>query len=327
MAMAAKQGLITGGGPADPKQRDELLASGWQPYSVRVGNQFISYHRLEPLGSIIGMAADLVETKDEQTEADMVRKIVGSIGVNITNKTFLKGLSDFTGAIHDPIRASGLLIRSLEGSVIPSVVGRLAQVVDPTVRDTAKSSDLSAILSRVPGASEMVPPKLTGTGQPEIHGGPDSGVGGRLWSALTPFPVSTAEPQSERLARLFQDVGFHPSAPEQTLTIPGLHRGVKVQLTPEERQYLSSVDARVTERVKELAQDPRFLSLDPLMQKTYLQKMYLTAGLAGRRSLMGQPDFRERAQAALSQFRESRQSPSTSGGGGEGGGAGASVPF
>jgi len=317
MAMAAKEGLVTGGGPADPKQRDELTASGWQPYSFRLGDQYVSYHRLEPLGSIIGMAADLMETKDEQAQSDIVKKIVGSIGVNLTNKTFLKGLSDFTGAIHDPIRAGGLFIRSLEGSLVPSVVGRLAQVIDPTVRDTSSATNLSPLISRVPFASETLAPKVTGTGEPEVHGGPDSGVAGRLWSALTPFGVSTSDPASERVARLFQDVGFHPPTPEQSLTIPGLHRGVKVQLTPEERQYLSGVDARVTERVKELAQDPRFLQMDPLMQKYYLQRMYLTAGMTGRRSLMMQPDFQARAQDALGQFRGSRQptSPLSPGGG------------
>lgn len=33
----ATEGMITGGGPVDPKQRSLLYASGWEPYSVRVG--------------------------------------------------------------------------------------------------------------------------------------------------------------------------------------------------------------------------------------------------------------------------------------------------
>ena len=326
-ALAAHNGIITGGGPSDPKQRDELVASGWQPYSFRIptpdgGNQYISYHRLEPISSIVGLAADLVETQDELTQKDMAKKIVGALGTNIFNRTFLKGLSDFTGAIHDPVRASGMLVRGLAGSMVPAVVARGTGVIDPTVRDVAGSglplpSITGTIASRLPGVSSMLPPKLTGTGETETRGGPEGGTLGRLWSAVTPFPVSTSDPASERMAKLFEDIGFHPAAPEQSLTIPGLHRGVKVQLTPEERQYLSGVDARVTDRVRELAQDPRFLSMDPLMQKYYLQRMYLTAGMAGRRSLMMQPDFQARAQAALGQFRESRSptSPPSPGGG------------
>jgi hypothetical protein len=326
-ALAAHNGIITGGGPSDPKQRDELVASGWQPYSFRIptadgGNQYISYHRLEPISSIVGMAADLVETQDELTQQDMAKKVVGAIGTNIFNRTFLKGLSDFTGAIHDPVRAGGILLRGLAGSAVPAVIARGAGAIDPTVRDVAGSglplpSITGTIASRLPGVSSTLPPKLTGTGEPETRGGPEGGLPGRIWSALTPFPVSTSDPSSERVAKLFEDIGFHPAAPEQTLTIPGLHRAVKVQLTPEERQYLSGVDARVTDRVRELAQDPRFLSMDPLMQKYYLQRMYLTAGMAGRRGLMMQPDFQTRAQAALGQFRESRPptSPLSPGGG------------
>ncbi|MGQ0669369.1 MAG: hypothetical protein ACT4PO_06815, partial [Actinomycetota bacterium] len=61
----AYDGIITGGGPTDPDLKRTLRLTGWQPYSVKIGNQWVSYGRLEPLGSILGMAADFVEIAGE----------------------------------------------------------------------------------------------------------------------------------------------------------------------------------------------------------------------------------------------------------------------
>ena len=60
MAFAA-EGRITGRGPADREQRRLLEASGWQPYSIRVGDTYVSYSRLDPFSTVIGVFADLQE--------------------------------------------------------------------------------------------------------------------------------------------------------------------------------------------------------------------------------------------------------------------------
>ena len=65
MAMAvtasyAAQGVITGGGPSDPALKSHLYNQGWQPYSVKIGDKYYAYGRLEPLGMMMGLAADAV---------------------------------------------------------------------------------------------------------------------------------------------------------------------------------------------------------------------------------------------------------------------------
>ncbi len=44
---------ITGGGPLDENQKKALMATGWQPYSFKVGDKYISYQRLDPLGMMV----------------------------------------------------------------------------------------------------------------------------------------------------------------------------------------------------------------------------------------------------------------------------------
>ena len=54
----ALNGGITGSAPTDQKERKALFETGWKPYSVKVGNTYISYQGYEPLHTILGFAAD-----------------------------------------------------------------------------------------------------------------------------------------------------------------------------------------------------------------------------------------------------------------------------
>lgn len=94
-------GRITGGQPADKKQADLLKAQGWQPYSIRVGDKYISYARLDPFSRTISTAADIAtamhngEVSDPEKAAD---QLVGALVDQMDSKTFLSGMSDFLHA-------------------------------------------------------------------------------------------------------------------------------------------------------------------------------------------------------------------------------------
>lgn len=58
----ALDGTLTGAGPVDPERRKFLReTTGWQPFSKKVGDKYISYAGLEPIGGMLGMAATLAE--------------------------------------------------------------------------------------------------------------------------------------------------------------------------------------------------------------------------------------------------------------------------
>ena len=56
----AMSGMITGSAPSDQKERAALFETGWKPYSIRIGNQYVSYQGYEPIQTICGFAADSV---------------------------------------------------------------------------------------------------------------------------------------------------------------------------------------------------------------------------------------------------------------------------
>ena len=59
-SILALNGIITGSMPADAKERKALLATGWRPYSWKVGDTYISYQGYEPTHTMLGFAADFM---------------------------------------------------------------------------------------------------------------------------------------------------------------------------------------------------------------------------------------------------------------------------
>ena len=165
--IAVFEGKITGGAPKDKKERELKYATGWQPYSLKIGDKYYSYARLEPIGSIIGMTADFVEAGKDMEDKE-INEIAGNIAMsfskNLSSKTFLSGVVKILDAASDPERYGGNYIEQLSGSVIPSGVAAMARSVDPYVRDV--KTPLEAMKARTPFLSKDLPYKEGAYRQP-----------------------------------------------------------------------------------------------------------------------------------------------------------------
>ena len=176
--LAALSGKISGSGPSDPRERASLLQGGWQPYSVKVRDRWVSYQRFDPLSMLAGVAADLVETGDnaDPKEAqELATHLTLSIAKNLTNKTWLSGASDFFQMLDDPDRyGDGYFRRLAATAVVPSAANQVAQAIDPNMRDARTLMD--AIKARTPGLSQSVAPRRDMWGEAITRGdslGPD----------------------------------------------------------------------------------------------------------------------------------------------------------
>tara|TARA_R100001463_G_scaffold60012_4_gene112359 strand:+ start:7718 stop:13243 length:5526 start_codon:yes stop_codon:yes gene_type:complete len=94
--LAAYNGLITGNGPVDPDARKNWLRTH-QPRSIKVGNTWIRYDRIEPLGQILAGTADIVYALktghlSEKRAEYLAGYMTYSIAANLTQKSFFQGL-------------------------------------------------------------------------------------------------------------------------------------------------------------------------------------------------------------------------------------------
>jgi len=183
----AREGMITGGGPVDPKQRQSLYRTGWQPYSIKIGDKYLSYGGLEPFGTVLGISADFAEMTDKMTESErkkIASKIIQSVTKNLTSKTYLQGITRLSDAISDPERYGEGWVTNFARSIVPNVVGTVTDSSDPILREARDI--ISTIKSRIPGLSQTNLPRR------DIYGKPIEKTGTWLTRLISPVKVSDA---------------------------------------------------------------------------------------------------------------------------------------
>lgn len=107
--MLAANGVITGSAPADQKERKALFESGWRPYSVKVGDAYVSYQGYEPIHTMLGFAADtfnlgqaITAPEDEQKWTKFSQQVGAALINNFMDKAaFRSGLKQMS-VLTDP---------------------------------------------------------------------------------------------------------------------------------------------------------------------------------------------------------------------------------
>lgn len=206
----AAEGRITGGGPSDPAARKEWMAAGNRPYSLTLpGGEVISYQRLDPFASILGMAADYWELSDQVDQelldraavdmsiglGEVMWKKAGSAGTafvsNVAGKSYLGGLTEVLSLIGrgqmNKEKMVELSINSRVAAYIPSYMQMYT--ADPELKDVR--SVIDGLKARSPWHSHEVEAKRDYLGQKIYRDG--GGIGGQL------NPFAAAEPLGNKV--------------------------------------------------------------------------------------------------------------------------------
>ncbi|APZ97328.1 hypothetical protein BWQ93_01595 [Sphingopyxis sp. QXT-31] len=274
VAEAAEQGLITGSAPRDKNKRRLLDADGWEPYSIKIGDKYYSYRRLDPFALTIGTAADLVTLGDGMTSGQKDKGaglVVAAIMGNLANKTWLSGLSDALAGLRDPERYGGRFIDRFAGSaLVPTGVAQLARAMDPTARET--DGTLEYIQSRIPGLSDNLLPKRDAWGREMVSEG---GLGPDIMS-----PIWTSTEKGDPATHEAIRVGAVISPPNETVGGKKLSPAVYNQL-----QYVGGTLAH--KWVSELIQQPDYRAMSIEDQKSAIGKVMTNARKAARSNVLG----------------------------------------
>lgn len=219
-------GQISGRGPVDKGIKEAMAREGWQPYSVKLGNRWYSYNRLDPSGSLLGMAADATEllmqaqhdALDDQDTEKLAAATALAFAGNVTNKTYLSGLSSVIEALNDPQRAAEGWLQRTAGSVVLAGVAGIERIQDPTVREVYSMMD--SIRSRTPGLSDSLPPRLDLWGQPVKT---ESGLG-KPFDLMS--PVYSKEPSAQPIDKEIERLGANITMPGRKTSFNGVTVGL-----------------------------------------------------------------------------------------------------
>ena len=162
------RGQVTGNGPSDPGERQRWIKAGHQPYSVLIGDQWVDYRTIEPLGTMLGIMADVTEkmtelsllSDDVDPEASKKRDklavaTIAAVGNSITSQSFTRGLSEIVTVMSEPDMYAERYLEGLARSTVPNIIRTGQELLDvPGVKEIQDvRGALEAVQSRItPGA-------------------------------------------------------------------------------------------------------------------------------------------------------------------------------
>ncbi len=154
----ASNNLMTLGYPKDKKERELWEADGRQPYSIKLGDTWISLNYFQPGGTLIAAGAEYQNAiKDGKTPTEALSAATAGAGKAVTDQSFLKGVSGGLNALTDPQYAGEKFLDQTAGSLTPNIIRSVASATDSKQRETNNITD--TMKSTIPGVRQTLDPK------------------------------------------------------------------------------------------------------------------------------------------------------------------------
>lgn len=274
------EGILTGGGPSDPKQLAVKEMTGWRPYSIKVGEAYVPYRKyLGGLGPLIAGTADMYEVGQALNEEGLTKAAASSLfgfAEVIADESWAKGLSNFIDAARHWDRDGGRYLRNLAADFIPFSIGlqQVTSLNDPYRREVRTLLDSAR--AHVPGLSQGLFPVRDIWGEPiESH------------TALGPS-LANHDPATQALL----DAGYYPGR---------LGRKIRgIELSGQQYDDFTRIGGRMARmRINALVNTPGFSSMPKQFQAEKIKDIITSARESARSMiLMQNPDIIQKATEA-----------------------------
>jgi hypothetical protein len=293
IAYQVAQGNLTGSYPKDSGRREGMIAAGIPEYSIKLGDTWYSYARIEPLATVLGVFSDSVESmrdyynkpKAEQKIEQLAVDGVLAITKNLTSKTFLEGISGMLQALHDPERYGGQFLNGYAGLLVPAAIAQTARIPDPYQREVRTFGD--AIAARVPGQRDDLPVKVDLLGEPKLN--PAYGVAGVLG-------ISNRADEQTPLQQEIADTNFAYTP------VPKKIRGVELDATTYEKYAKISGDY-ANKYMSQAIDTPMYQNSSPAVKRLILQRVAEKSRKAATNQIIGE-QYRDNPEFAAEYRRQ-----------------------
>lgn len=322
-ALFAAEGNLTGRGPERKEERDALVRTGWQPYSMKVGDKYYSFQGMEPIGALMAIAADYAEYAKYEPDATKVEEVFmgATYGLYeyLKEQPYLQGIADVgklvgfseSGKVDGEKIVNGLtkqfggfMIGGSPGGAYNSSVAAIDRLLDPTKKDVKASPELPMGIrgfveafnnyrSRLPYFSESVPEALNLWGEPQKRS-----QGNPLELVL---PTRVSPEQFSEVDDLLVEIGSPIGVPDRKTSFTlGGEGGISapVELGPEQYNRLLAIYGQETPAKTEILNTMKMPGFDLLSldnkQKT-VQKVHSKFMQFAKSQLMQEyPDIQEK---------------------------------
>ena len=200
----AQNGLTSWESPSSETERELYYAAGMQPYSVKIGDKWVSFSKLGPLSYPIAMAAALADAEKKNPDKDMVANLTSGVSGILGffgDQSYVRSIGDLVDVIQGGVNVGPTALSAeganLAGQLIPykSFLTWLGRITDPTYRKA--SGFVDRLKKDIPIIGEKLEPYTDIYGKPSVrdhHG----------LNAVSPYKVTQEKPQEKQMLDKYQ---------------------------------------------------------------------------------------------------------------------------
>jgi hypothetical protein len=171
-----RDGNLTGSGPPDPRDRKAWQAAGFQPYSIKIADQWVDYRKFDVLGGLLSIPATLMDTTvnrpEDKESASLVLNGIGAMAQWMTDRASLQTISTLLGSLGQAGSSFGSkaerTLETIMAGFVPAPIRTTAvELTDPVSR--RKRAWDTYLKASIPGLSNELPPMRNILGQPVMR--------------------------------------------------------------------------------------------------------------------------------------------------------------
>ncbi len=206
-AWMALIGRSTWSAPKDDKEKELFYASGKQPYSLKIGDSWVSYSKIGPLAYPLAIASAIQyyynENPKDETKFKKTMNVLSSISGFFADQSFVQGISQLMGTLGGDEQALKDALTNIPSQFIPlsSLQKWVASLIDPIYRKPASGFNLESLVQNVqkgiPFASKELEPYTTPEGEPSVR---------QRKNLFLPFDVGTSNIEGENALKAYNDI-------------------------------------------------------------------------------------------------------------------------
>ena len=228
---------FTGAVPKNKAEREAFYRQGKLPWSIRLGDQWVQYRRIEPFNTVLATATIVAEhmkkfkEEDVKEVSELFFALADGIYDNLLDSSMLKGLSD----LMDRNKKRRNIFKRFGATFVPfsSFWRSINRSIEAYMGGDAKAREIKSLSDAfsqvVPYGTLKLKPKMNLWGEEiKLEGGVLRQWLPFKWRTKTKDPVEIE----------FERIGLYPSTPEEKVTINGKKVEIPEQLYEEYRLVL-----------------------------------------------------------------------------------------
>ena len=264
-------GNLTGAVPRKKAEREAFYRQGKLPWSIRIGDQWIQYRRIEPFNtalSAVAVAGDAWREKGKEPALELIGRMGLEMANNLVDSSYLSQLSDLMAAVNrgdNGFRAMSRFIQRFPTAFVPysSFLRSISRATEAFGEEGAvlrnPDGTLQTIAAQTPGLTQSVTPRKDVWGRTILL------EGGAFRQFL---PYKAKKQTNEKLEIELERLGIYPGMPSKKIG--------DIELTKEEYdRYLTRSGEKIYKALTRIVNASGWDNLDDFLQERRIRRLII----------------------------------------------------